>query len=264
MLDVVGVKLNNSNKIYYFIPNNLNINQGANVIVETEQGLQYGQAVTGTIQISEETLTTCLKKVIRICNNTDEEKNVKNIKDAKKALKTCKELILNQKINMQVMDAYYTFDRDKLIFRFLADSRVDFRNLARDLASKYKTRIELRQIGARDKAKEVGGCGSCGRTLCCSKFLSDMDSVSISMAKNQNVSLNPNKINGLCGRLLCCLKYEDETYKNCRKNLPLVGQKIKTEKGEGKVISCDVLSGVYKVSIEGSGIIEVKICNECK
>lgn len=264
MIDVVGIKLNNSTKTYYFMPNNIDIKLGDNVIVETEQGLQYGQAVTNITQISEESLMSPLKSVIRIATKKDDDCNNKNICEAQKALKVCKGIIDEQNLKMQIVDAYYTYDRDKLIFRFLADNRVDFRNLARELAAKYKTRIELRQIGARDKAKEVGGCGSCGRALCCSKFLSDMDSVSINMAKNQNVSLNPNKINGLCGRLLCCLKYEDETYKTCRKNLPPIGDRVKTEKGEGKVISCDVLAGIYKVALDGSGIIEVNICDECK
>ena len=166
-------------------------------------------------------------------------------------------------MKIQLIDAIYTFDRDKLLFRFLSDSRIDFRNLARELANKYKTRIELRQIGARDKAKEIGGCGQCGRKLCCSSFLNNMDSVSVNMAKNQNVSLNPNKINGLCGRLLCCLTYEDENYKICRKNLPSLGQVVKTEKGSGKVISIDILSQKYKVDVQDVGIVEVEVCNEC-
>ena len=166
-------------------------------------------------------------------------------------------------MKIYLIDSMYTLDRDKLLFRFLSDTRVDFRELAKELANKYKTRIELRQIGARDKAKEIGGCGPCGRKLCCSSFLNNMDSVSVNMAKNQNVSLNPNKINGLCGRLLCCLTYEDDNYKSCKKNLPSVGQIVKIPEGQGKVISVDILKQSYKVNIEDKGIIEVKICNEC-
>ena len=188
---------------------------------------------------------------------------IKNIKDAKLALNEARKI--SEKLNMKIylIDSMYTLDRDKLLFRFLSDTRVDFRELAKELANKYKTRIELRQIGARDKAKEIGGYGPCGRKLCCSSFLNNMDSVSVNMAKNQNVSLNPNKINGLCGRLLCCLTYEDDNYKACKKNLPSVGQSVKIPEGKGKVISVDILKQSYKVNIDDKGIIEVKICNEC-
>ena len=159
---------------------------------------------------------------------------------------------------MYIIDASYTLDRSQLFFRFMADERVDFRSLAKDLATIYKTRIELRQVGVRDKAKEVGGYGSCGRPLCCAKYLSDFDSVSINMAKNQNIALNPTKINGVCGRLLCCLKYEDECYKDLRQGLPKVGKKVQTEQGEGKVISIDVLKGTYRVNIPEVGIVELE------
>ena len=188
---------------------------------------------------------------------------IKNIKDAKLALNEARKI--SEKLNMKIylIDSMYTLDRDKLLFRFLSDTRVDFRELAKELANKYKTRIELRQIGARDKAKEIGGYGPCGRKLCCGSFLNNMDSVSVNMAKNQNVSLNPNKINGLCGRLLCCLTYEDDNYKACKKNMPSVGQIVKIPEGKGKVISVDILKQSYKVNIDDKGIIEVKICNEC-
>ena len=160
-------------------------------------------------------------------------------------------------LNMQIMDASFTFDRSQLLFRFISDGRVDFRKLAKELANRYKTRIELRQVGVRDKAKEVGGCGLCGRQLCCVKFNTNLDSVSINMAKNQNISLNPNKINGVCGRLLCCLKYEDDNYKECRKNLPKIGQPIETEKGKGKVVELDIINNKYKVNIPSVGNIEI-------
>ena len=160
---------------------------------------------------------------------------------------------------MQIMDASFNFNRSQLLFRFISDSRIDFRQLAKELANKYKTRIELRQIGVRDKAKEVGGCGLCGRPLCCTRFGTETSSVSINMAKNQNISLNPNKINGLCGRLLCCLKYEDECYKECRQLLPKIGQVVNTEQGKGKVVSLDILNKKYVVNVPEVGNIEVEI-----
>ena len=163
---------------------------------------------------------------------------------------------------MFVLDAHYTFDREQLIFRFVADSRVDFRQLAKDLGSLFKTRIELRQVGIRDKAKEIGGFGPCGRKLCCSNFLNEFDSVSINMAKNQNLALNPTKINGVCGRLLCCLKYENDVYTEYKKGLPNVGKKIKTEKGEGKVLSVDVFNRSYKVLLEDNEILTVEVKDE--
>ena len=160
---------------------------------------------------------------------------------------------------MKIIDSSYTLNREQLLFHFLSDNRIDFRNLAKELASIYKTRIELRQVGVRDKAKNIGGMGMCGCTLCCSKFLNEFDSVSINMAKNQNLSLNPTKINGACGRLLCCLKYEDETYEELRKDLPKIGKIVETKQGKGKVVSLDVLKGTYNVEIENIGIVKVDI-----
>ena len=172
-------------------------------------------------------------------------------------------MVEKEKLNMMILESNYTFDRNQLLFTFLADNRVDFRNLAKNLGSKFKTRIELRQVGVRDKAREVGGYGCCGRPLCCSKFLTDFDSVSINMAKTQNIALNPTKINGVCGRLLCCLKYENDTYKEYGKNLPKIGKKVKTEQGEGKVISTDILKQTYRVDVKDYGIVEVDL-NESK
>ena len=187
------------------------------------------------------------------------------MKDADKAIIKCNELIEKYEVDMRIIDACYTFDREQLIFRFLADDRVDFRQLAKDLGSIFRTRIELRQVGIRDKAKDIGGFGPCGRKLCCSNFLSEFDSVSINMAKNQNLSLNPSKINGVCGRLLCCLKYENENYNEYKKGLPDVGNKIKTSSGEGKVISVDVFKRKYKVLIsETNEIVEREVDNESK
>ena len=259
MIEVVGVSLKRGGKIYFFSPNNLKLNNGDNVIVKTERGLQYGLIETSNTEIEESKLKSSLSEVVRICTKKDEDIHRKNTEESKKALKKCKELVEEYGLNMMILDASYTFDRSQLLFTFLADNRVDFRKLAKDLAAIYKTRIELRQVGVRDKAKEIGGYGSCGRPLCCSKFLCDFDSVSINMAKNQNIALNPTKINGACGRLLCCLKYEDECYKEYSKNLPKVGKKIETEHGEGKVISVDILKQKYRVDVKDHGIVEVDL-----
>ncbi len=259
MIEIVGVSLKKGGKIYFFSPNNIKLKKGENVIVKTERGLQFGIVEIENSKIEEQKLKSTLSEVVRVCSKKDLETNEKNIKEAKKALIKCKELVEKYKLNMIILDANYTFDRNQLLFTFIADNRIDFRLLAKDLASVYKTRIELRQVGVRDKAKEIGGYGSCGRELCCSKFLCDFDSVSINMAKNQNIALNPNKINGCCGRLLCCLKYEDECYKEYSKQLPKIGKKVQTEFGEGKVISIDVLKQKYRVDVKEHGIVEVEV-----
>ncbi len=259
MIEVVGVSFKRNGKVYYFSPNGIKVEKDDNVIVKTERGLQFGTVEVANKEISSNQLNSALSNIVRIASRKDVEQNEKNIASSKEALSKCKELIEKYKLEMMVLDASYTFDRNQLLFTFIADSRVDFRKLAKDLANIYKTRIELRQVGVRDKAKEIGGYGSCGRPLCCSKFLCDFDSVSINMAKNQNIALNPTKINGCCGRLLCCLKYEDECYKELNKNLPKVGKKVKTDKGEGKVISVDVLKQKYRVSVPDNGIVEVDL-----
>ena len=259
MIEVVGVSLKKGGKIYYFSPNGLKLEKGTSVIVKTERGLQLGIIETENAEISEQKLKSSLSEVIRISTKKDKEVHEKNLIDSKKALKKCKDLVEKYQLNMMILDASYTFDRSQLLFTFLADNRVDFRKLAKDLAAIYKTRIELRQVGVRDKAKEIGGYGSCGRPLCCSKFLCDFDSVSINMAKNQKIAHNPTKINGACGRLLCCLKYEDECYKEYSKNLPKVGKKVETEFGEGKVISIDILKQKYRVDVKDHGIVEVDL-----
>lgn len=259
MIEVVGISFKKNSKIYYFSPNNLNLKKNTNVIVKTERGLQFGFVEVENKKISSDKLINSLSNVIRIANKKDMEQHKRNINDSKEALKKCKKLVQDYKLNMMILDANYTFDKSQLLFTFLSDERVDFRKLAKELASIYKTRIELRQIGVRDKAKEVGGYGCCGRPLCCSKFLCDFDSVSINMAKNQNIALNPTKINGVCGRLLCCLKYEDECYKEYSKNLPKIGKKVETEYGEGKVISTDILKQKYRVNVKDYGIVEVDL-----
>lgn len=255
MLKIVGVSFKEDGNITECVVGSHKPKKNITVIVETPRGLQFGKVVTDVKEISE--TKEDMPKIIRISSKNDYYNHRKNIREAKEALLKCKKLVADRKMNMQIVDASYTFDRNQLIFRFVADSRIDFRDLAKDLAAIYKTRIELRQIGIRDKAKEVGGMGLCGRCMCCARFLKEFDSVSIAMAKNQNISLNPNKINGVCGRLLCCLKYEDECYKKCKKGLPHVGSIVETEKGKGKVVSVDILNQKYVVDIENIGLIEV-------
>lgn len=259
MSRVVKISFKKHGMQYYFSAGEMNLKKGVQAIVETERGIQFAFVETDVFVIDDEKITTPLKEIVRLATKKDIEQNNKNLEDAKHALKKCRELVKKHQLNMKVLDATYTFDRDQLMFHFLADNRIDFRNLAKELASIYRTRIELRQVGVRDKAKEIGGIGLCGRCLCCSTFLYDFDSVSINMAKNQNISLNPSKINGLCGRLLCCLNYEDECYKECRKNLPQVGKKVKTEYGDGIVKEVDVLKRTYKVNVQGKGMIEVGV-----
>jgi len=257
MTKVVGISFENNKQIYYFDPKNLELKINTNVIVETERGLQLGKVELPNFELNEQKIVSPLKKVIRIATKKDNNDHLKNIKDSKIALEKCKDLIIKYNLNMQVIDASFTFDRSQLLFRFVSDNRIDFRQLAKDLANKYKTRIELRQIGVRDKAKEIGGCGLCGKQLCCARFGCEFTSVSINMAKNQNISLNPNKINGVCGRLLCCLKYEDDLYKECRKDLPKIGQTVTTESGTGKVIALDIINKKYTVNVPNIGNIEV-------
>ena len=256
MVKVVGISFKKNGKVYNFSPNELDLSVNDCVIVETERGLQFGTVMSPIIEISDDSVVLPLNIVRKIADSNDIKKNNKNKKDGKKALQKCRDLVKKYNLNMYIIDATYTHDRNQLFFRFMADNRVDFRILAKDLANIYKTRIELRQIGVRDRAKEVGGYGQCGRPLCCSKFMNDFDSISINMAKTQNIALNPSKINGICGRLLCCLKYENECYKECSKGLPQMNKKIKTSQGEGRVVSVDVLKGIYKVNIPDIGIVE--------
>ncbi len=256
MKEVIGVSFEEG-RIYYFDPNGHKLKQNVTVIVETDQGLQFGTVKIPLTEVSENKIKKPLKKIIRVSTKKDYTQYKQNQKDANLAKEKCQTIANSQNLNMKIMDASYTFDRDKLIFRFLADNRVDFRDLAKELAKIYKVRIELRQIGVRDKAKEVSGYGPCGRKLCCSSFLKDLDTVSINMAKNQNISLNPTKINGACGRLMCCLKYEDDCYTKCRINMKKIGDKIETEHGTGIVQSLDILRQKYKVEVPNYGIIEV-------
>ena len=247
MSEIVGIEIPNE-QMKYFYTNKLNLKKNLTVIVETEDGLRFGKVVTDIHPIDNKKLKEELYKVIRIASKQDYEDNKKNEKDIKESIKKFNSLTKKYNLEMKLQDAYYTHDRQQLIFKFTSENRVDFRDLAKDLASIYHTRIELRQIGVRDKAKKISGLGLCGQILCCSRFLDDFSSVSIQMAKDQNIALNPTKINGLCGRLLCCLKYEEECYKECRKGLPNVGKTVTTSSGrEGKVVSVDVLKRKFRV-----------------
>ncbi len=253
MKQAVGVEINGSQTITYYDSTKFSLKKNITVIVETSQGPQFGIVK----KLRPQTKSEHLPKIIRISSKKDYQRYLKNRKDADTALKKAKELVQKYKLNMNIIDANYTFDRDKLIFRFTAESRIDFRTLAKDLAALYKVRIELRQIGARDKAKEISGVGICGQKLCCSRFLKDLDAVSINMAKNQNLALNPSKINGACGRLMCCLKYEDEGYTCAKKCMLKIGDKIDTPNGEGTVIGLDILKQKYKVKTKDNTIVMV-------
>lgn len=257
MKKVIGVNFNDSKKIYYFLVNDFVLSKGDFVIVLTEHGEQFGEVVTDVILVDEKKLNNPLKEVLRVANASDVKVNDSNVRDARKALLDAKRLVYELGLDMQVLSACFTFDRKQLFFNFLADARVDFRELAKRLAAIYRTRIELRQIGIRDKAKVVGGYGQCGRKLCCSSFLGDINSVSINMAKKQNLALNPQKINGVCGRLMCCLAFENENYDEYKKGLPRVGERVFVDGESGKVIAVDIFSRTYKVETVDSKIIEV-------
>ena len=244
---ICGVSFKDNGKIYYFTKNEVECEINDYVIVETEKGEQLGKINF----IEEKTIDQDIKPVLRKATEKDYNYYLKSLKEAHDALDTAKKMVVELKMKMQLIDASYTFDHKQLLFNFIADERIDFRELVKQLASKYKTRIELHQIGVRDKAKEIGGIGQCGRTLCCSDFLNRMDTITINMAKNQNIALNPSKINGSCGRLLCCLSYEDDTYCECRKNMPQVGAYIKVNNEEGRVIFVDILNRKYKADFNG-------------
>ena len=250
-----GVQFKKNGPIHYCTKGKLNLKQNLTVIVKTKQGIEFGTVINP--HITSEKVLKEENNIIRISTKKDYLKHKKNQKDSLIALKKCRELVNKNKLNMNIIEANYTFDRDKIIFKFVADSRIDFRELAKSLASIYKVRIELRQIGIRDKAKEIGGYGPCGQKLCCARFLKDLNAVSINQAKNQNIALNPSKINGVCGRLMCCLKYEDECYQTCRKGMKKIGDTIKTEQGEGTIIGLDILRQKYKVNVKDYGIVEI-------
>ena len=247
MIKVVGIRFKKAGKIYYFGPNELKINKGDYVVVETARGIEFGECVIGIKEISEEDIISPLKSVLRVADEKDIAKHKENKSKEENALEVCLKKIEEHNLHMKLIDVEYTFDNNKVIFYFTADGRVDFRELVKDLATIFKTRIELRQIGVRDEAKMIGGLGPCGRPMCCSSFLGDFASVSIKMAKEQNLSLNPTKISGICGRLMCCLNYEQSTYEDIRKRLPKVGSIVTTEEGKGEVIGNNTVKESVKV-----------------
>lgn len=249
MIKVVGIRFKKAGKIYYFDPADMNIQKDTYVVVETARGIEFGECVIGIKEISEDDIVAPLKSVLRIATEEDITKHFKNKDKEKDAFEICLKKIQEHGLTMKLIDVEYTFDNNKVIFYFTADGRVDFRELVKDLATIFKTRIELRQIGVRDEAKMLGGLGPCGRTLCCSTFLGDFASVSIKMAKEQSLSLNPTKISGICGRLMCCLNYEQSTYEDIRKRMPKVGSIVKTEQGTGEVFSNNIVKESVKVKI---------------
>ena len=251
MVKVVGIRFRNAGKIYYFGPGKLQLKAGMHVIVETARGVEMGTVMTDPREVSEESVVQPLKPVIRIATEQDEKQAEKNRQKEKEAFKICLEKIAKHKLDMKLVEAEYTFDNNKLLFYFTADGRIDFRELVKDLASVFRTRIELRQIGVRDETKIMGGIGICGRSLCCHTFLSEFAPVSIKMAKEQNLSLNPTKISGVCGRLMCCLKNEQETYEELNRNLPGIGDTVITPQGvQGTVQSVNVLRQMVKIVVD--------------
>lgn len=250
MTKVIGVRFRKAGKVYYFSPGENDIKTGQHVIVETARGVEYGYVVLGTHEVDEKKVVQPLKSVIRMATEADEETERRNKEKEKEAFKICLEKIKKHDLDMKLIDTEYTFDNNKVLFYFTADGRIDFRELVKDLASVFKTRIELRQIGVRDETKIVGGIGICGRPLCCASYLSEFIPVSIKMAKEQNLSLNPTKISGVCGRLMCCLKYEEDTYEELNSKLPNIGDYVTTDDGlKGEVHSVSILRQIVKVVV---------------
>lgn len=251
MVKVIGVRFRTAGKIYYFDPGKLDVKKNDHVIVETARGIEYGTVVGDPREVEEDNVVQPLKAVLRVATQKDDEQEAENKKKEKEAYHICLEKIRKHDLQMKLIDAEYTFDNNKVLFYFTADGRIDFRELVKDLASVFKTRIELRQIGVRDETKILGGIGICGRPLCCHTHLSEFAPVSIKMAKEQNLSLNPTKISGVCGRLMCCLKNEEEIYEDLNKKLPNVGDFVTTEDGlKGEVHSVNVLRQLVKVIVD--------------
>ena len=250
MTEVIGVRFKQVGKIYYFSPNGVQMPVGEKVIVETARGIECGEVAISNREIDDEGIVKPLKTVIRVATEDDLKHIEENKAKEKKAFKLCLEKIEKHKLEMKLVDVEYTFDNNKILFYFTADGRVDFRELVKDLASVFKTRIELRQIGVRDEAKMLGGLGICGRPFCCSSFLGEFQPVSIKMAKEQGLSLNPTKISGTCGRLMCCLKYEQNAYEDLLRITPKVGAYVSTSEGKGTVTEVSLLSGLLKVRLD--------------
>lgn len=259
MVKVIGVRFRTAGKIYFFDPLKFDVKRGDHVIVETARGIEYGTVVGDSKEVEDDKVIQPLKPVLRVATARDTEQENANKQKEREAFKICLEKIKKHKLDMKLIDAEYTFDNNKVLFYFTADGRIDFRELVKDLASVFKTRIELRQIGVRDETKIMGGIGICGRTLCCHAHLSEFVPVSIKMAKEQNLSLNPTKISGMCGRLMCCLKHEEETYEYLNRKLPNVGDYVTTDDGlKGEVHSVNVLRQLVKVLIENNDEKEIR------
>ena len=259
MKKIVEVFFSDDNKSSFLDSNNIELKKDDFVVAQFSDELKFGQVMCDPYEISEEDIGKEFATVLRKATNTDIKNNQKNLDDSKKALVEARKISESFDLNMRIIDAYYNFDRSQLLFHFLADTRIDFRELAKKLAQLYHTRIELRQIGVRDKAKMVGGLGPCGRFLCCSSFLTDFNSVSINMAKNQMLALNPTKINGICGRLLCCLSYEDDIYTELKKDMPSIGQAYKNGDIEGKIVSMNLLKKSITIETKTKSLIEVQL-----
>ncbi len=249
MEKVIGVRFKSVGKVYYFLPGDITFKEGDHAIVETARGMEFGEVVIVDKQVSEKEIVAPLKTVVRRANAKDEKKLEENKEKEKEALEACQKKIEKHGLDMKLVDVEYTFDNSKIIFYFTAEGRVDFRELVKDLAGVFKTRIELRQIGVRDEAKMLGGLGPCGRACCCSSFLGDFSPVSIKMAKEQNLSLSPTKISGLCGRLMCCLNYEQEHYCQTRKRMPKLGSTVMSPDGEGVVIDNNAVTEAVRIRI---------------
>ncbi|MBR6033980.1 MAG: stage 0 sporulation family protein [Clostridia bacterium] len=250
MKTIIGVRFRKPGKIYFFDPGELKVEKGSNVIVETSMGQEFGEVMIANREIPESKLAAPLKKIIRVATPKDVEHEKENKEKEKEALKICEEKIKKHELDMNLTEVEYKFDGSKIIFYFTADGRIDFRELVKDLAAVFHTRIELRQIGVRDEIKKIGGNGMCGRELCCCSFLRNFENVSIKMAKEQNISLNPSKISGNCGRLMCCLKYEEEVYDEKLKRLPKIGAIVKGPDGEGEIVGIETLAERVKVKLK--------------
>lgn len=259
MIKIIGVRFRNVGKVYYFSPKNFDICVGDHVIVETARGVEYGHVVLGPKEVEDEKVIQPLKEVIRLATPKDDAREESNRRKEREAFEICQKKIREHELEMKLIDAEYTFDNNKVLFYFTADGRIDFRELVKDLAAVFKTRIELRQIGVRDETKILGGMGICGRALCCHTYLSEFAPVSIKMAKEQNLSLNPTKISGVCGRLMCCLKNEQETYEYLNRKLPGVGDSVTTpENLKGEVTSVNVLRQLVKVLVDVNDEKEIR------
>lgn len=261
MVEVTGIRFKPMGKVYYFDPGDLELKVGTHVIVETSRGVEYGNVAIDRKKVEESRIVPPLKKVLRIATVKDEEIVAQNKISEKEALEICREKAEKRGLAMKLVDVEYTFDHNKILFYFTADGRIDFRELVRDLAAVFKTRIELRQIGVRDEAKMVGGLGVCGRVLCCNSYMTEFQPVSIKMVKEQNLSLNPTKISGTCGRLMCCLKNEQAAYEALSKNAPSVGSVVETPDGKGEVCAVSLLKGIVSVTVDAGNEKEIKDYN---